>query len=108
MKARSSAAGLCSLPGFETSVMVSTRKLRALSSANSPSSPTCEASVCRRSRFLASVYSSGLPSFRATRSNLWRCSSLMPTASGTGVMPPHTAAQKASRNCSLLLRKMIT
>ena len=33
------------------------------------------------------------------RSSLWRCSSLMPGATGTGTMPPRMAAQNASMNC---------
>ncbi len=37
-----------------------------------------------RSKFFASVYSRGLPSLRATRSSLWRCSSLMPHREGHG------------------------
>ena len=40
-------------------------------------------------------------SLRAMRSSLCRCSSLMPGATGTGMMPPSTAAQKASMNGSL-------
>ncbi len=36
------------------------------------------------------------------RSSLCRCSSLMPSATGTGMMPPSNAAQNASMNCSLL------
>ena len=36
------------------------------------------------------------------RSSLCLCSSLMPTATGTGTMPPYRQAQYASMNCSLL------
>ena len=50
----------------------------------------------------------GAPSLRAMRSNLWRCSSLMPIATGTGTMPPSTAAQNASMNCSLLFSSRIS
>ena len=50
----------------------------------------------------------GVPSLRAMRSSLWRCSSLMPSATGTGMMPPRIAAQKASMNCSLLPRNRIS
>ncbi len=55
MKARSSGAGRCSLPGFEMSVMEPTRKARDFSSLNVSVSPTWAARASRRSRFLASV-----------------------------------------------------
>ncbi len=84
-----------SCPARDMSVMDSTRKQRDLRSSKSSVSPTSGASAARRSRFLASVYSSGLPILRATRSSLWRCSSLMPTASGTGTIPPHSAGPES-------------
>ena len=34
------------------------------------------------------MYRKGVPSCAAMRSSLWRCSSLMPGATGTGTMPP--------------------
>ncbi len=40
------------------------------------------------------------------RNNLMRCSSLMPTATGTGTMPPSIEAQKAMTKLSFDLLKI--
>ena len=102
MKATSSRPGAAGRPSREMSSSWSTRKVRGLSAVQASGSPEVAAKVARRSRILMSVYSSGLPSCFAMRSSLCLCSSLMPTATGTGTMPPYRQAQNASMNCSLL------
>ncbi len=108
MKAVSSAVTFCTLPAREMSSRSSTRKVRPRSSANSPCSPTWAAKAPMRSSARFSVYRKGLPRRRAMRSSLWRCSSLIPRATGTGTIPPSTAAQNTSMNCSLLARNRIS
>ncbi len=106
MKAVSSGLTAAGRPGRATSSSVSIRNVRDLSRskavcfASAAGELACSfAGSCGRCRGTASR------ACPAIRSSFQRCSSLMPTASGTGTMPPASAAQKPSMKASLLLRK---
>ena len=105
MNARSDGSGRVSLPGREISVIDSTRKQREARSLIRAVSPASAASVRSRSRFFESVYRYGSPSLRATRSSFNRCSSLMPTASGTGTMPPAQRRPEAVQELLVVAEK---
>ena len=108
MKATSPGRARCSLPLRPSCSSSSTRNARARSDSISVPRRRLRGEAGEALEQAPLGVDIRAPSLRAMRSSLWRCSSLMPGATGTAMMPPSSAAQKASMNGSLSDRNRIS